>query len=228
MAYAPPLRERVFVGDITETEYVHMSASCNSMRPTKYKDWSVERMKLAIQAVVNKGMSIRTAAEIYRVPKSTLGDRILGRVLPGLTSGPTRYLSQSEEEELVTFLCRAASIGYGRCRKEVISIVERILAARGDRKKVSNGWWQKFLKRHPQLTLRTPATLAYSRVQASDRDSLDAYFDILEETLEENKLTSQPCLIFNIDETGLSLNPPPLKTIHVKGEKKSLSMFQWK
>ena len=221
MAYAPPLREQVLIGDLTEPEYDYTSASLqlNSLRPAKYKEWSEERMKLAMQAVLEKDVSIRTAAEIYRVPKSTLGDRISGRVLPGKTSGPARYLSQREEEELVTFLCRTSSIGYGRCRKEVISLVERILLARGERKKVTSGWWQKFLKRHPQLTLRTPAALSYSRVHAADQDSINAYFDILEETLEENDLVSQPCRIFNVDETGLSLNPAPLKTVHVKGQK---------
>ena len=220
MAYAaPPLRERVLIGDLTEPENESATAGLNALRPAKYKEWSEERMKLAMQAVVEKGMSIRTAAEIFRVPKSTLGDRISGRVLPGMTSGPARYLSQREEEELVTFLCRTSSIGYGRCRKEVISLVERILLARGEHKKVTNGWWQSFLKRHPQLTLRTPAALSYSRVQAADEDSLNAYFDILEEALEENDLISQPCRIFNVDETGLSLNPPPLKTVHVKGQK---------
>ncbi len=141
-----------------------------------------------------------------------------------MTSGPARYLSQQEEEELVTFLCHTSNIGYGRCRKEVISLVERILLARGERKRVTNGWWQAFLKRHPQLTLRTPAALSYSRVQAADQDSLNAYFDILEETLEENNLVSQPCRIFNVDEIGLCLNPPPLKTIHEKGQKIHLSV----
>ena len=218
MACAPPLRERV-LSDLTEPENDCASASLNPLRPARYKEWSEERMKLAMQAVLEKGVSIRTAAEIYRAPKSTLGDRISGRVLSGTTSGPARYLSQREEEELVTFLCRTSNIGYGCCRKEVISLVERILLARGERKRVTNGWWQAFLKRHPQLTLRTPAGLSYSRVQAADQDSLNAYFDILEETLEENNLVSQPCRIFNVDETGLSLNPPPLKTIHEKGQK---------
>ena len=117
------------------------------------------------------------------------------------------------------FLCKTSRIGYGRCRKEVIAIVERVLSARGIEKKVSNGWWQMFLKRYPQLALRTPATLSYARVKASDRDSLNAYFDILEDTLDENNLMSQPCLIFNVDETGLSLNPPPLKAVHIKGQR---------
>ena len=36
---------------------------------------------------------------MYSVPKSTLGDHISGRVLPGRTSGPALYLSREEEEE---------------------------------------------------------------------------------------------------------------------------------
>ena len=48
---------------------------------------------------------------------------------------------------------------------------------------------------------------------------MNAYFDILEETLEENQLQGKPCQIFNMDETGLALNPPPLKTVQIKGEK---------
>ena len=41
------------------------------------------RKASAIKAVVDDGMSIRGAAEYYGVPKSTLGDRISGHVLPG-------------------------------------------------------------------------------------------------------------------------------------------------
>lgn len=61
------------------------------------------------------------------VTKSSLGDRIIGRVVPGSTSGPATYLSTAEEDELVMFLCRCASIGYAKSRKEVLAIVQRIL-----------------------------------------------------------------------------------------------------
>lgn len=87
MAYAPPLHERVLVGDLSETEYNDTSPNCHSMQPTTYKVWIEDHMKLAMQAVVSKG--IRTAAEIYQVPKSMLGDCISGQVLPGVCSGPT-------------------------------------------------------------------------------------------------------------------------------------------
>ena len=57
------------------------------------------------------------------------------------------------------------------------------------------------------------------RLKDSDCDSLDKYFDILEETLEENDLLDKPCQIFNVDETGLALCPPSLKVVTVKGHR---------
>ena len=124
-----PLRDRVVVG-FQGTPAVN-PACCVWARPSQYKSWSPESMKQAIKAVVEHGMNVRSAAELYNVPKSTLGDRLSGRVLPGATSGPSSYLTSEEEWELVTLLCRTAAIGYGWCRKEVIAIVERILSSHG-------------------------------------------------------------------------------------------------
>ena len=62
-------------------------------------------MNNAVGAVVNDGISVRRAAVEYSVPRSTLGDRISGRVLPGAVSGRSRYLSPEEEEDLVSFFC---------------------------------------------------------------------------------------------------------------------------
>jgi hypothetical protein len=48
------------------------------LRPVQYKSWSEENMSKAITAVVQDDVSVRKAAELYNVPKSTLGDRITG------------------------------------------------------------------------------------------------------------------------------------------------------
>ena len=196
-------------------------------RPVQYKDWSHVSMKAAMQAVLDDGMSIRRASKVYSVPKSTLGDRISGRVLPGRTSGPALYLSREEEEELVAFLCRAAQIGHGHTRQEVIAIVECVLASRGVVKHVTSGWWAAFIARNPMLVLRTPATLSTARAGASDRSKVDIYFDELESTLDDNKLIDKPCQIFNMDETGMPLDPKPLNIVTWKDHKKTLSGFQW-
>lgn len=90
---------------------------------SKYKQWDEEQMVYAVKAVTD-GLSIRRAAEEYGVPRSTLGDRISGCVIPGSTSGPPKYLSNQEEEELVQFLMDCASIGYPRGRLEVIAMIQ--------------------------------------------------------------------------------------------------------
>ena len=214
----PPLHARVALS--TSTNVNHDDAvSTTTVRPLSYKQWDSLNMREAITAVLEKGISVRKAAELHGVPKSTLGDRITGRVLPGKKSGPEPYLNEKEEAELVTFLLRLSSIGYGRTRKDVLVLVEQVLQAKGQTKKVSQGWWEKFIKRHPELTLRTPAMLSSARANAPDRVALDEYFDILEETLERNELTDKPMMIFNMDETGMPLDMKPEKTIHGKGTK---------
>ena len=212
-----PLRERV-----VKSSSVSSSTGVSQflpLRPIQYKGWSHESMKAAMKAVIDDGMSIRDAAEQYGVPRSTLGDKISGRVLPGATSGPRTFLTSDEEEELVSFLCRTASIGHGRTRQEVIAIVERVLSSRGVTKSVSSGWWAAFVGRHPELALPTPATLSLARATASDRYVIDCYFEELESTFEENGLVDKPCLIFNMDETGMPLDPKPLKIVTWKGHK---------
>ena len=105
-------------------------------------------------------LSIRRAALQSNVPKSSLGDRVSGRVVPGATSGTPTYLTPTEENELVHFLLSCASIGYAKSRKEVIAIVQRILMAKGATKTISGGWWESFSHRHPNLSLHAAAPLS--------------------------------------------------------------------
>ena len=77
-------------------------------RSDKYKDWTEDRLHKAVLAV-QSGKSRWYAAELYNVPKSTLQDRLTGRVAFG---GPESYLSASEEEELVAFIENCSDIGY--------------------------------------------------------------------------------------------------------------------
>ena len=169
-------------------------------------------MSHAILAV-QKGMSIRNAAASYNIPKSTLGDRMSGGVVPGSTSGPPAYLTSEEEEQLVKFLTGCASIGYARSKKEVMALVSRVIEGKGKHVEISNGWWESFKKRNPKLILRLASPLSYVRAIASDRDTLDCYYNLLEKTLLENGLLENPCNIFNCDETGMPLDSTGLRIV---------------
>ena len=88
---------------------------------------------------------------------------------------------EEEEEELVTFVIWCASIGYGKTRKDVSLLAQRILDAQGKQVSLSAGWWDSFIRRHPHITLRTPASLSCARSKATC-DVIQFYFDLLEET----------------------------------------------
>ncbi|XP_019854203.1 PREDICTED: uncharacterized protein LOC100641974 isoform X2 [Amphimedon queenslandica] len=196
------------------------------MVPSRVKERRAIRDKnlLLAAAEVRAGKcTLREASEKYSIPKSTLWDRLSGKVPFGATSGPERYLNDTEEEQLVKFLVGAAKIGFPRSKKQVITIVQASLAKkRGcsvDDIHVTSGWWTSFKKRHPMLTLRSGSKLSYRRLLASSPETINAYFDTLEEAMQKNKLQNSPMLIYNCDETGFPLEHKPCKVIGVCGQR---------
>ena len=101
-------------------------------------------MEKAIVAV-DRGESIRRAAEMFGVPRSTLHDHVSGKVEQYAKQGPKPYLTPQEEDELANFLLRCARIGYPHTRLQVIGIVQEILNSKGIDIVVTNGWWERFL-----------------------------------------------------------------------------------
>ena len=69
----------------------------------KYRNWDEVSMENAVEAV-RRGETVRRAAELYNVPRSTLSDKVLCKVPFKARSGPPSYLTTEEEEELTSFL----------------------------------------------------------------------------------------------------------------------------
>lgn len=191
-----------------------------------YRQWDRVSMQKAAIAVIEDGLSIRKASERYGVPRSTLHDRCTGKVDFHAMPGPAKYLSIAEEEELAHFLLECADIGYGHSRKQVLAIVQKIINDKGINTVITNGWWERFCKRNPQLTLRTTAPLSRARTLASDRTSIDNYFDLLEETLKENGIFDNAAAIFNLDESGFPLAPKPPKLVSKKVQKTQFTLLE--
>ena len=187
----------------------------------KRKMWSNESMINAMEAV-RSGMGVNRAALEYGVPKATLKDRIAGRVVHGIKPGPEPYLTAEEEDELATFLIEVCKMGHGKTKQEVLLIVQKTLKKKRRLTEHFNGegWWTRFTKRHPEITLRTPDPLSYSRSNAVNQETLDHYFALLCQTLTDNNLLDKPSLIYNMDESGMPLDHKQLKRIGQKGMKK--------
>ena len=86
----------------------------------------------AMKAVADGLLGINKAADEFGIPRSTLKDRLLGKVVHGARSGPSPYLSSVEEDELVKFLLTCTDIGLPKTRMEVIGLVTKaVIKKRG-------------------------------------------------------------------------------------------------
>lgn len=178
-------------------------------------------MNAAIAAVKN-GSNILRAAKEHGVPRQTLQDRISGRVVHGTKPGPKPYLTSVEEKELSNFLVDVSKAGYGKTRKQIKGLVESVVRDKGLTrvKKISDGWFRRFMQRQSQLSLRKGDPTANVRMNCLNKKTMDNYFDLLENTLTENNLLSSPGQIYNVDETGMPLDHRPPKIVTKRGSKK--------
>ncbi len=59
---------------------------------------------------------------------------------------------------------------------------------------------------------------------ASSPELLGHYYDLLEQTLVDKDLLDNPLQIFNMDETGMPIDPIPTKVVVLKGTKHPTSV----
>lgn len=154
-------------------------------------------------------MPTRRAATQYGVPRSTLQDHVLGKVVHGNNPGPKPYLVQAEENELSQFLVNVAQAGNGKTQWQVMTIVENVAHEKGTLKpgcRMSRGWFEGFMKGHPQLSLRKGDATANVHMDCVNPEAASQYFDLLNDVLEEYGLNTEPERIYNVDETGMPLD----------------------
>ena len=180
----------------------------------------------ALDAVLLKYLSANIAAKLYGVPPSTLKDQLSGRVVHGVNPGRKQYLTKQEEKELADHLILSAKVGYDKTCRDVMNLVEKYMNSRPsedeNQKKVtiSNGWWFKFRKRNPSICLRRGDSTAGLRMNAVNSENINEYFDLLEEVFEEYGFADHPEAIYNMDDTGIPLEPRPPKVVAKRGQKK--------
>ncbi len=74
-----------------------------------------------MRAVREGTMGSNAAARTFGIPKTTLKDRISGKVKHGTKPGPVPYLTEAEEKELLT---QSAAVGCGKTKVELFGILD--------------------------------------------------------------------------------------------------------
>lgn len=76
------------------------------------------------------------------------------------------------------------------------------------------------MERNPGMSLRAGDPTAGVRMDAINEENMQKYFDLLEEVYDEMDFRNHPERIYNMDETGMPLDPRPPKIVAPKGQKK--------
>lgn len=186
-------------------------------------------LKEAIKNVLAHTMTIRTAANTFNIPKSTLQDHCKrakkrnnnvhdsGNESTSSTEerNVSKYASRqifstTEEAELEKYMKNSSKILYGLTYRTARSLAFEYASKL--EKKVPKSWevnrsagieWMRsFLKRHPTLSYRKAENTSFARAAAFNKENVEEFFKNYDQVQTQYKFS--PHHIWNIDETGVS------------------------
>lgn len=161
------------------------------------------RIILAIEAIrMSKKLSQRSAAKIYKVPLSTLSDRMAGRTYRPETKANGLKLTELEEEVILRNILDMDSRGFAPRLASVEDMANFILESRGG-KRVGKLWAYRFVQRQPALKTRFNRVYDFQRALCEDPELIGAWFRLVENM--RAKYGVLDCDFYNFDETGFMM-----------------------
>ncbi|KAL0803352.1 hypothetical protein ABMA28_017415 [Loxostege sticticalis] len=189
--------------------------------PSKYKkkkiaQYTEEDLANAIREVTQNGSSMYAAAKKYQIPTTTLYDKIKGNYNTNVVGRPVA-IPLELESQLANAIRILEKWGFGLSREEVMNVVADFVKCNKmvtpfKNNKPGKDWFINFRKRH-NLSIKKPQPVEYVRKQMTDPFVIFEYFKLLEVTLTDLNLFESPDLIWNLDETSLSLDPTRTKVV---------------
>lgn len=194
-------------------------------------------MLRAVRQVKKDNRSIRSTANEYGINYRTLARKCQLATEEDLKEDcvspsfhvsyyPNRKIFPDSAELLLSqYLITASKTFFGLTSKEVRRLAY-YLGRANDIKMPLNwsenelagcDWFKAFLKRHPELSIRSPEATSLARATGFNQKSVNAFFDLLHSVMTEYKF--EPGDIYNVDETGVTTVQRPNKVVAQKGIK---------
>jgi hypothetical protein len=153
-----------------------------------------------VEAVRNKTLTLGAASKAFGVPKTSIYDRLHSS---GDKLGRPTVLSDAEEEIITERLLILGRWGFPLTTLGLKQLVKDYLDRQGRTSRFADNMPKKdfvagFLKRHPELSVRTANLIKRSRAAVSAAE-INNFFDRFEKTAAG----IPPENLFNFDETNL-------------------------
>jgi hypothetical protein len=156
-------------------------------------------LQQALEAVAN-GQSIKKAALIWGVPRSTLQGRLQGAESRKEAFASWQRLSSVQENHLTQWVLTQAALGLPPTHTQIRQFVQRMLAIKGDNRPLGKHWMQAFLKRNPSICTQKAYSRESARVNGATTEVIMPWFSHL--------YIPEVCAIkpenrYNMDEAGI-------------------------
>lgn len=128
----------------------------------------------------------KCSGKILQIPKSSLNDRVKGKVKVDAKPGVSTKLSNEDENALVKYLQLCGRMGFPKSPLQVRNKARELALKRGMQEEIAaksftHGWYMKFMHRHKdQLSVRRLQALEVSRA-AVTKSNVTSLHDALEE-----------------------------------------------
>lgn len=196
------------------------------MPPVKDKKilkYNPDSMEKAVEAV-KKGIATKTAANTYGVPKTTLQYHVISKYqLHNPIGGKTVFTSE-EESLLVRWVLESVSKGFPITKGNFLFSVSQLANELGitfKGGKPRRKWFEGFMKRNQNVSLRAAQNLTTSRAVVTKKNLHDWFAEVFGELKSNQKehLLKIPERLFDVDESAFFLNPKENLVLARKGNK---------
>ncbi len=107
--------------------------------------------------------------------------RVNGTVEIDCRPGPKTVLTEEEEGQLADYLVQMSDMGYGLTREGVMGLAFSVVEKSRRSHPFHNGsagraWFDGFMRRRPNLTIRSPQPLSYCRAVSANKDTVMDFF----------------------------------------------------
>ncbi|XP_070574968.1 uncharacterized protein [Ptychodera flava] len=164
----------------------------------------------AVKDIVENKMSLRKAAAKWGVKRSTLSDRVTGKVDIGRRNGPPPVLTAAEEKKLIHWIKSMGRRGIGITKSELFKTVkaildrdkrDTILKNNSPRNLPGNGWYKAFLNRNPSVKLGDVKKPDHKHTKLNQK-KVDEWFRNYEMFISDHCLLDKPVQIWNCGAFG--------------------------
>ena len=160
-------------------------------------------MILALEALEkDENLSLRAAAKIYDVSRTTLAQRRVGRLPRRDLLANSRRLTDSEEKAIVQYILELVARSFPPRLRGVEDMANQLLHVR-DAPPVGKLWAHNFVKRQPELRTRYTRRYDYQRAKCEDPRVIGEWFTLVRNVKAKYGIVEDD--IYNFDETGFMM-----------------------